>query len=102
MSPSKNQVATTGGRLQHVIQWNISVVQMFAIVGTIGGAAISLYIKGNDVANKVGSLEATVTELRQDVKNMSVQASLADKAQTLLKYRIDALETDVKTLKEKR
>lgn len=88
------------GPAQRIIELKLPLPYLLSILGGIAAMIVSMHFKGEKAAEEIVALRGDIRELRAELKVKDNTTSSLSGALTLLQFRIDTAESDIRVLKQ--
>lgn len=99
MSDPNAVIAT--GQPQRIIELKLPLPYLLTIVGTIAMAVVTMYFRGEKAGEEIVALRGDIRELRAELKAKDSAANSLAATMTLIAFRVETAESDIRSLKSK-
>lgn len=88
------------GPVQRIIEFKLPLQYLLSILGGIAVMIVTMYFKGERAAEEIVALRGDIRELRAELKVKDNTQNGLSGALTLLQFRLDTAESDIRVLKQ--
>lgn len=88
------------GPPQRIIELKLPLPYLLSILGAIAVFIVTMYFKGEKAAEEIVALRGDIRELRAELKVKDSTQNGLSGALTLLQFRLDTAESDIRVLKQ--
>ncbi len=88
------------GPPQKIIEWKIPLPHLLSLLGMAAMLIITMYFRGEKAAEEIVALRGDIRELRAELKVKDTTTNGLSGALTLLQFRLETAESDIRVLKQ--